>query len=94
MQEMEGKPVRFISINTMNPEEQVNVEVERYKMDYPVYYGRGQNINRDFKVEKLPRLIIVGPDTMIYKDVLFLKAEELKAEIEKVLLKGKQTNLP
>jgi hypothetical protein len=77
--------VRFISINTMNPEGQVDVEIKRYKMEYPVYYGRGQNLNRDFKVEKLPRLVIVRADSTIYKDVQFMKGDALKAELDSLL---------
>lgn len=53
-------------------------------MTYPIYYGKGQNINRDFKVMKLPRLILVT-DGKVQKDVIFLKAPELKAEIDKLL---------
>ena len=54
-------------------------------MNYDVYFGRGQNINRDFKVAKLPRLILVRPDGTIYKDELFLKAPDLQSEIEVLL---------
>ncbi len=53
-------------------------------MTYPVYYGKGQNINRDFKVLKLPRLLLVV-DGKIRTDIIFLKAPELKVEIDKLL---------
>jgi thiol-disulfide isomerase/thioredoxin len=87
--EYEGKPVAFISINTRNPKGQVDAEMKRnrkmYKLTYPYYCGRGQDINRDFQVKVLPRLILVRPDKTVYKDVLFLKADELKVEIDKLL---------
>ena len=54
-------------------------------MLYPVYYGRGQNINRDFKVNKLPRLILVKQDGTIHLDILFMKEDELRQEIAKML---------
>jgi hypothetical protein len=47
--------------------------------------GRGQDINSLFQVLKLPRLIIVKSDTTIYMDALFLKSDELKTEIDKLL---------
>ena len=84
----EGKTVSFISINIKNPKGQVNAEVKKfrkkYKMTYPVYYGKGQNISRDFKILKLPRLLLVT-DGKIRKDIIFLKAPELKVEIDKLL---------
>lgn len=85
MPEFAGKPINFISINTRDPEKQADAEIKRYKMEYPVHYGRGQNINRDFKVNKLPRLILVTPDKKIYKDELFLKEDELRTEINNLL---------
>jgi len=63
----------------------VDAEIKRYKMEYPVFYGRGQNINRDFKVLKLPRLIFVTGDSTIHKDVLFMKADEIRAELDGLL---------
>ncbi len=54
-------------------------------MVYPVYHGRGQNINRDFKVNKLPRLILVKQDGTIYKDILFMKEKPLRLELNKLL---------
>ena len=87
--EYEGKPVAFISINTRNPKGQVDAEmkrfIKRYKLTYPYYYGRGQDINRDFQVKVLPRLILVRSDKTVYKDVAFMKADELKVEIDKLL---------
>lgn len=83
--EFADKPVRIISINTMNPDGMVDAEIKKYKMEYPVFYGRGQNINRDFKVEKLPRLIFVKSDTTIIQDVLFMKTDEIRTELQKLL---------
>jgi hypothetical protein len=77
--------VAFIAINTRDPEGQVNAEIKRYKLDYPCYYGRGQNINEGFKVLVLPRLIIVRKDGTVYKDVPFMKSDEMKADIQKLL---------
>jgi len=79
--------VTFVSINTRDPEKVVDAEIKRYEMTYPVFYGRDRNITKDFKVLKLPRLILVKADGTIYKDVDFMKAEELKAEIVKLLAK-------
>jgi hypothetical protein len=77
--------VSFISINTRDPDGQVDAEVKKYKVDYPVFYGRGQNINSDFKVLKLPRLLLVRGDSSVVQDALFLKADELRAEIDGLL---------
>ncbi|MDP8229059.1 MAG: TlpA disulfide reductase family protein [Candidatus Electryoneaceae bacterium] len=82
---MTDMPVNFISINTRDPHGQAKAEIKKYKMKYDVFYGRGENINRDFKVAKLPRLILVRPDGTIYKDVLFMKAPVLQREIEQLL---------
>ncbi|HHE47131.1 MAG TPA: redoxin domain-containing protein [Bacteroidetes bacterium] len=87
--EYADKPVSFVSINTRNPKGQVDAELKRfrkqYKLTYPAYYGRGRNVNKDFKVKVLPRLILVRPDSTVYKDVMFLKAPALKTEIDKLL---------
>jgi len=85
MPDYEGKPVKFISVNTRDPKGQVKAEIKRYKIDYPVHLGRGQKITEKFKVMKLPRLILIQSDGTIYKDVMFLKAKELKADIDKLL---------
>ena len=76
----------------MNPDGMVDAEIKKYKMEYPVFYGRGQNINRDFKVDKLPRLIFVKDDSTIVKDVIFLKTEEIRGEIEGMLKGDKDTS--
>ncbi len=54
-------------------------------MEYPVFYGRGQNVNRDFKVMKLPRLIIVNQDGTIHTDIIFMKEPELRKALEEML---------
>jgi len=54
-------------------------------MSYPSYYGKGQNMDKDFKVMKLPRIILVRADGTIYKDELFLKEDMLRTEIEKLV---------
>lgn len=79
------QPVNFISINTRDPKGQVDAEIKRHKIGYPVHYGRGSTINADFKVLKLPRLVLVRADGTVYKDVPFMKADELRAEVEKLL---------
>jgi len=76
----------------MNPDGMVDAEIKKYKMEYSVFYGRGQNINRDFKVDKLPRLIFVKDDSTIVKDVIFLKTEEIRGEIEGMLKGDKDTS--
>jgi thiol-disulfide isomerase/thioredoxin len=85
MAELADTSVALVSINTRDPEKVVDAEIKRYEMAYPVFYGRDQNITKEFKVLKLPRLILVNADGTIYKDVDFMKAEELKAEIVKLL---------
>ena len=85
------RPISFISINTRNPEGQVDAELKKFKkkykyqLDFPVFYGRRRNINKDFKVEKLPRLVLVRADTTIFKDVLFMKEKELREAIDTLL---------
>ena len=85
------RPVSFVSINTRNPEGQVDAELKKfrkkykYQLNFPIFYGRGRNINKDFKVEKLPRLILVRADTTIFKDVLFMNERELREAIEILL---------
>ncbi len=69
----------------MNPKGHANAEIKRYKIDYPVFYGRGQNMNRDFKVQVLPRLILIDSKGKVYQDLLFLKEDELRIEIQKLL---------
>lgn len=79
------KSVKFISVNTRDPEGQVKAEVKRYKINYPVHLGRGQDITENFKVMKLPRLILIKADGTVFKDVMFMKADELKADIDQLL---------
>ncbi len=85
MPDYADKPVKFISVNTRDPKGQVKAEIKRYKMTYPVHLGRGQKITEKFKVMKLPRLILIKSDGTIYRDIMFLKSGELKAEIDKLL---------
>lgn len=85
MPEYADKPVKFISVNTRDPKGQVEAEIKRYKITYPVHFGRGQDITDKFKVLKLPRLILIKSDGTIYKDVMFMQADELRTEINKLL---------
>jgi|GEM_PF-1726088 len=75
----------FISINTRDPDGQVDAEAKRYGVDYPYHYGRGRNINADFKVLTIPRLMIVKGDCTVVKDVPFMKADEMREEIIRLL---------
>ncbi|NQT35607.1 hypothetical protein HQ587_10490 [bacterium] len=87
----ENHPVSFVSINTRNPEGQVDAELKKfrkkykYELNFPIFYGRRRNINKDFKVEKLPRLVLVRADTTVFKDVLFMKEMELREAIDMLL---------
>ncbi|MBT3232185.1 MAG: redoxin domain-containing protein [Calditrichaeota bacterium] len=85
MPDYADKSVKFVSVNTRDPKGQVKAEIKRYKINYPVHLGRGQKITEKFKVMKLPRLILIKSDGTIYKDVMFMKAKELKAEIDMLL---------
>ena len=85
MPDYKDKPVNFISVNTRDPRGKVNAEVKRYKIKIPIYYGRGQGINKAFKVAKMPRLILIKEDGTVYKDVVFMKAEQLRAELDGML---------
>lgn len=69
----------------MNPKGHANAEIKRYKIDYPVFYGRGQKMNRDFEVKVLPRLILIDSNGKVRQDILFLKEEKLRIEIQKLL---------
>ncbi|MFH0766327.1 MAG: TlpA disulfide reductase family protein [Calditrichota bacterium] len=79
------QPISWISVNTINPKKQADAEIKRYNIDFPVFYGRGQDMNKNFKVKKLPRLILIKEDGTVDQDVLFLKADELKVELERML---------
>lgn len=83
--ELGDSTIAWVSINTRDPDKLVDGEVKRYEMTYPVYYGKDQNINANFKVLKLPRLILVKADGSVYKDVDFMKSDELATEIKKLL---------
>lgn len=85
MKEFKDQPVCFLSVNTRNPDGQVNAEIKKFKMTQPVHYGRGQDINRTFKVKKLPRLIFIKSDTTIHKDVIFMNEKYLRNEIQMLL---------
>jgi len=85
MPDYESKPVSFISINTRNPYGQVKSEIKKYKITFPVHFGKGTGINKDFKVKKLPRLILIKQDGTVYRDALFMKEDELRIEIDKLL---------
>lgn len=89
IKELEGESVNWVSINTVNPMPQVFAEVKRYEMDYPVYSGYRQDINRSFRVRKLPRLIFVKKDGTVHKDVEFMRSEEIIKEINNLLKDAK-----
>jgi hypothetical protein len=85
IKQFQNQPISWISVNTINPKEQADAEIKRYNIDFPVFYGRGQDINKNFKVKKLPRLVLIKADSTVDQDVLFLKADELKVELQRML---------
>lgn len=69
----------------LDQEGQVKAEVEKYKMDYTVLVGRDKKITEQYKVKKLPHLVIVNKDGIIHTSVRFLKADKIKEVLDSLL---------
>jgi hypothetical protein len=77
----------------LNKKGRVAAEVEKYKMDYTVLVGRGENLAKDYKIKKLPHLFILNPKGIIHTSERFLKSEKIMEALNHILRKKKKTEV-
>ncbi len=63
-------------------------------MDYPVHFAKGTNINRDFKVKVLPRLILVDKKGVVRSDNIYLEEKDLQLAIDALLAEVEKDSAP
>jgi len=86
-EQLDPEKVAIVSINVLDQEGQVKAEVEKYKMDYTVLVGRGQQLTARYKITKLPHLLIIDQDGVIQTSERFLTAEKIRPIVEQLLKK-------
>ena len=81
VQKEHGPLLKIISINAINPSKLALSEVEKYEIDFQVLEGRGSGVTKDYKVSKLPLLVIIDKDGIIRTSELYLQYEDLKTAV-------------
>ena len=66
---------------------QTKAEVKRYNMHYNVLLGRGHELTSLYKIKKLPHLFILDQKGVIQSTKRFLKTEEIKLVLDRLLIK-------
>ena len=69
----------------INQKGQTEAEVKKYNMDYPVLLGRGFELTSLYKIKKLPHLLILDQQGVIQSSERFLKTEEIKQILDRIL---------
>ena len=77
--------VVILSINVLDKKGRVAAEVEKYKMNYTVLVGRGENLTSEYKIKKLPHLFILDQKGFIYTSERFLKEDEIIIILDKLI---------
>lgn len=83
--EYDPEKVVILSINVINQKGQTEAEVKKYNMDYPVLLGRGFELTSLYKIKKLPHLFILDQQGVIQSSERFLKTEEIKQILDRIL---------
>ena len=76
-----GPLLKFLSINAINPGKLAMMEVKKHEIDFQVLEGRGSGVTRDYKVSKLPLLVVIDKDGIIRTSELYLQYDELKEAV-------------
>ena len=84
-EEYKEREVQLLSVNLINRKGKVESEARRYKLPFPVLIGRDSEIIRDYKVDTLPRLIIIDKTGAVALDEKFAPAEEIRQTIDALL---------
>ena len=81
VQTKHGPLLKFLSVNAINPAKLALAEVEKYKIDFQVLEGRGSGVTSDYKVSKLPLLVVIDKNGIIRTSELYLQYEDLKTAV-------------
>jgi hypothetical protein len=93
MKEYDAKKVVILSINVINRKGRTEAEVKRYNMDYTVLLGRGHELTSLYKIKKLPHLFVLDQQGAIQSSERFLKTEDIKQILDRLLEKKKEEKL-
>ena len=88
--EYDPKKVVILSINVLNQKGQIEAEVKKYNMDYTILLGRGFELTSLYKIKKLPHLIILDQKGIIQSSERFLRTEEIKQVLNRLLVHKKR----
>jgi len=75
----------------INKKGRVEAEVKKYKMNYTVLVGRGQNLTSEYEIKKLPHLFILDPKGFIHTSKRFLKKEKIMEALDELLSEQEKT---
>ena len=84
----EIKQVKVLSINPIDLADRVKAESASLGLPFDVLVGRDSNILTEYKVTKLPRVLIIGKKGTIVLTEKYASYEKRKEEVEKALKKG------
>ncbi len=82
MQE-EYQHLKVVSINPIDAAGKVASAAKSFGLPFEVAVGRGSTILSDYKITKLPHLVIIGKSGRILFFAKYASLARLKAEVEK-----------
>ena len=85
--------VIILSINVLDKKGRVEAEVKKYKMNYTVLVGRGENLTSEYEIKKLPHLFILDQRGVIHTSERFLKDEEIMQALDELLREQEKTEI-
>ena len=75
----------ILSVNPIDMAGRVKADAEYYKLPYEVLIGRDSEVISDYKIIKLPRLLIVNKAGKIAFTEKYVTLEKLRDELDRVL---------
>ena len=66
-----------MAVNVIHPPKRALAETKKYEQSYQVLTGKGSGIAKDYKVRKLPLLVIIDKDGIVRESTMYLNYEKL-----------------
>ncbi|TKJ40762.1 hypothetical protein CEE37_07295 [candidate division LCP-89 bacterium B3_LCP] len=82
--------VKILSMNAINPSKQAAAEAKRYKIEFPTLICRQTGVARDYKITKLPHLVIIDQEGIVQGSKLFLKTDKIKEILDTLLIEEEE----
>lgn len=74
-------------MNAINPVGQAKAEARHYGIEFPTLICRETGIVRDYKISKLPHLIIIDHEGIVRSSELFLPEDAIKSILDDLIAK-------